>query len=78
MSDERTRQRERRRTKGPMLYRHKGTGRLYIRIGPAYCKSEGMEDHRMMVYQGLDGVRYVRHEKEWEEKFEVITNPESL
>ena len=60
------------------MYRHKGTGNLYIRVGPAYCKSVGMEDHRMIVYQGLDGIRYVRHEKEFDEKFEAITNTSTV
>lgn len=60
------------------MFRHKGNNQLYIKVGPAYNKGAGCEGHRMMVYTDLEGIRYVRYEKEWEEKFEPVTNTASL
>lgn len=71
--NDRDRQRDRRRTKGPILFRNKKSGALVVRTGPAYCKSEGLDGHRMMVYQNLMGIRYVLHEKEFEEQFETVS-----
>lgn len=56
---------------------HLRTGKVYVFEGPAFNKSAGRDGERMVVYRSLGGIRYVRTEKEFNEKFKLV-QPESV
>ncbi len=65
-----------------ILYRHLKTGRLYVILGPAMDKSDAKENdeqgRRMIHYLGMNGMRYVRTEREFKRSYQQIENPDQL
>ncbi len=57
---------------GSILYRHKKTGRNYVWLCTVFDKSDNNRGGKMILYMDLRGMRYVRRESEFRDRFEEV------